>query len=1282
MAVTVEEIEIIVRAKVEEALEGLLKVKTELRNVGATSFSKISSQAKAIAPAVSKASEAVKRSNKDIQSAAKAAADQYGDLDGIIKRVQERAQKAAAQAKEDRAAMQQRSTSSPQGRGVLTPTKDLNAFMQDKMSYEDLMNSLQGQNSGANTAAQIKNMARLERAAKQASAVLRKLGPVGQAAAQKIAAATGQAASETQKYEKQVQKTTGTAKRAFGGLGHYIKRALMMTVVWGGLRAITSTIKDGIQSAIAAPETENLFRVALRNMANDAESFAVKLKDNLGLDEYITKDMLGTFQQIGTAVGVGQNTAYGMSKSMTMLANDMASLYNVDPQQTFENLQSALTGQGRAVRKYGFVITEQTIKEAAWRNGLVKNGQELTEQQKYVARGIALMEQSKNAQGDMSRTLGNVQNQLRILKQNLEAAKRSLGQAFIPVIQAALPWLNAFAVLIQRAGTALAKWTYSKFGMDYDAEIAKQKQVISGYNGISAAEDEIGDSAEKAGKKAQKSLLPIDQINRLQAPNESSSKGSSGSGNGAGYDPGWEYEPDTGTFANFGVMADELKEKLEKVLSVVAAIGAAFAAWKIERTIFKGLESILGVKGLSGIAKALGVSSGAIAAVAATVLVCVARFAELCVKSEKFRLGLKTIWDGFLNGAKAVLGWIKEKFTGLYNYIFPEEVRNKISSALKALDIDFGDVAITAAGVVAMFVPGGQVVGGILLGFEAITLAIRGVGYAAEDAVQPVDLFQDGISNATKTKVEPFVKQLRSLDDAVKTIDWGNKVVTQEDVDSIGQKVKAIRETIVKELDADHNEALANLKPLKDNLGNEEYQKILASTDKYYEQQKQKTQNAENRINEIYKNAAAQHRTTTEAENKEIAQLQEQMQTTGIEALSETQVEAQAIMNRMKENTTRVSLEQASEIIKNAQKTRDDAVQAAEEQYVKVVDQANRMREAGTITEDQYNKMISAAKENKDSQIKEADEAYTGVYNSVKDNLGETSKYIDEETGNIKSNWQMALDWVENLWNTYVAKYFTKDYWEKIFDSIVSGVREKFDEVKNTVYTWWEDVKKWFNDNIAPKFTKEYWKEKFNTLLDSAKETLNDLKKRFEDWKAKIKTPHMYWDDKDGYKTSGLIKTALEALNLPTVIPKLKVKWMAMGGVLNRAQFIGAGEAGAEAIVPLERNLGWLKKLAKQIVNEMDSYAAIPTVTTSQFVLPKSKLPYAPQNLMNDGTSRATQNASEANFRKLYVILDRILTAIKQQDFNIQIGDDDIYKSAVRGGKRETMATGRPAFGI
>lgn len=1274
MAVTVEEIEIIVRAKVEEALKELRKVQPELQKIGAASLSNMSSQAKTIAPSVSKAAEAVKKSNKEIQAAAKAAADQYGDLNKIIQETEKRAKNAATHT-----TIQQRSADLGKEGKVLTPTAPLNAYMQDKMSYENLMASIQGNWLGSNVAsqtqeatkqaqAQIEYISRMKQETNRVIAALRKLGPVGRAAAQAVAAATSQATDEAKRYENQIKKTAKTAQKDFGSMGYYIKRALMMTVVWGGMRAVTSTIKEGIQSAIAAPETENLFRVALGNMANDAEQFAVRLKNNLGLDEYITKDMLGTFQQIGTAVGVGQSTAYGMSKSMTMLANDMASLYNVDPQQAYENLQSALTGQGRAVRKYGFVITEQTIKEAAWRNGLVKNGQELNEQQKYVARGIALMEQSKNAQGDMANTLGSVQNQLRVLKQRIDAAKRSLGQAFIPVIQAALPWLNAFAVLIERAGTALAKWTYSKMGMDYDAEIAKQKQVINGYNGIAAAEDEIGDSAEKAGKKAQKSLLPIDQINRLQAPAENNIKTSSGGG--AGYDPGWGYEVDTGPIANFGAVADKLKEKLEKILPVVTTIGIAFAMWKIGKPIFHGLELILGVKGLKGVLEKLGLSGGAVAGVAAAVLICVARFTELYTKSEKFRLGLKTIWDGFLNGAKTALNWIKEKFTGLYNYIFPEEVRNEISSALDALDIDFGDLGITIAGIAAMFIPGGQVVGAILLGFEAITLAIRGVGYAAEDYIQPVDLFQDSISNVTKTKVEPFVQQLRTLDDAIKTIDWGNKIVKQEDVDSIAQKVKAIRETIVKELDADHNEALANLKPLKDNLGSEAYQQLVSSTDKYYEQQKQKTQDAESQINAIMKAAAKDNRKLREDEKEKIAQLQEQMQTTGIETLSETEAESLAIMRRMKENSTRVSLEQASEIIKNAKKTHDEKVKAAETEYEKTIFYAKKQKEAGIITEEQYKELEAAAKAHKDEQIGTSKKTYEGILDSVQTNLGETSKYINIETGEIKKNWQ--------VWGEDIAKR-ARETWE----NIKTGASEKWEEIKNVFSFWGNNIKEWWNTEWAPKFTKKYWKDKFNSILDSAKEVLADLKKRFEGWRAKIKTPHMYWDNKDGFNTSGLIKKALEALNLPTVIPKLKVQWLATGGILDRAQFIGAGEAGAEAIVPLERNLGWLKRLAEQIVREMESYAAIPTVTVDQFKLPQNRVNYSGAEVRTNtaGSSDVTR-ANSALIRQLLSEVRALRNDVKRIDPCVQIGDDKIYNSAVRGGKREALATGRPAFGI
>ncbi len=58
------------------------------------------------------------------------------------------------------------------------------------------------------------------------------------------------------------------------------------------------------------------------------------------------------------------------------------------------------------------------------------------------------------------------------------------------------------------------------------------------------------------------------------------------------------------------------------------------------------------------------------------------------------------------------------------------------------------------------------------------------------------------------------------------------------------------------------------------------------------------------------------------------------------------------------------------------------------------------------------------------------------------------------------------------------------------------------------------------------------------------------------------------------------------SLNPPSV-PKFSMYWAARGGIVDGATLIGAGEAGKEAIVPLENNLGWLDGLAGRIVSTM-----------------------------------------------------------------------------------------------
>lgn len=59
-------------------------------------------------------------------------------------------------------------------------------------------------------------------------------------------------------------------------------------------------------------------------------------------------------------------------------------------------------------------------------------------------------------------------------------------------------------------------------------------------------------------------------------------------------------------------------------------------------------------------------------------------------------------------------------------------------------------------------------------------------------------------------------------------------------------------------------------------------------------------------------------------------------------------------------------------------------------------------------------------------------------------------------------------------------------------------------------------------------------------------------------------------------------------------VPSFGVKWNAMGGVFDKPTLFnyagslqGIGEAGAEAVVPLENNLGWLDKLAGMLSDRM-----------------------------------------------------------------------------------------------
>ena len=122
------------------------------------------------------------------------------------------------------------------------------------------------------------------------------------------------------------------------------------------------------------------------------------------------------------------------------------------------------------------------------------------------------------------------------------------------------------------------------------------------------------------------------------------------------------------------------------------------------------------------------------------------------------------------------------------------------------------------------------------------------------------------------------------------------------------------------------------------------------------------------------------------------------------------------------------------------------------------------------------------------------------------------------------------------------------------------------------IYQKWDEIKAWAAGIPEVWRVKviEPIKNKFTDLVTSGKNKLNELKNLFTNWKATIKTPHFEWSATQLPPSDWKYKI-LDALSLPTQIPKLNVKWYAQGGFPNAGELFVAREAGAEMVGAIGR---------------------------------------------------------------------------------------------------------------
>ena len=472
---------------------------------------------------------------------------------------------------------------------------------------------------------------------------------------------------------KKASDSNKKASRSFTDFYHVLKSAANV------IKKAGSAIYSSIEKSSDYTENVNLFKVAMGKYIDTFENakgeiemgareYAEVVSDALGID---TSDWIraqGVFMTLATGFGVAGERAYTMSKNLTQLGYDISSFYNISVEDAMQKLQSGLSGELEPLRRLGYDLSQAKLEATALALGIDKSVSSMTQAEKAQLRYYAIMTQVTTVQGDMARTLDQPANQIRVLKAQFEMAARSIGNIFIPALNAILP----VAISVMKVVRSLADIIVGLFGYEFP------EVDYSGVSSMGSTAEDTSDAMEDATKSAKKLksyMLGFDELNVIN-PNDN--EGSSAVDNlGSAFD--FDLPDYSDTFlaeladSRVAQIVEEMKEwlgitgeidswtdlldtNLGNIAIAVGLIAVGFAGWKIT-TLLSDLPKLLA--SLSTIGAVLGTMLKVMGA-AAIIAGAAAATAWLITNTESTMTKIGAILAGAALAVGAILA-----FTGI-----------------------------------------------------------------------------------------------------------------------------------------------------------------------------------------------------------------------------------------------------------------------------------------------------------------------------------------------------------------------------------------------------------------------------------------------------------------------------------------------------------------------------------------------------------------------------------------------------------------------------------------
>ncbi|MCU5707548.1 phage tail tape measure protein [Bacillus wiedmannii] len=369
------------------------------------------------------------------------------------------------------------------------------------------------------------------------------------------------------------------------------------------------------------------------------------------------------------------------------------------------------------------------------------------------------------------------------------------------------------------------------------------------------------------------------------------------------------------------------------------------------------------------------------------------------------------------------------------------------AAATAAVEVASGTAVLGMGGL-------GAAIGGATLAAAPFVAAVALVGAAGygiykgltSDVIPAVDLFKerinyaadgtiasvDKISKGTQKAVGAFMELSQKTGTELTTMYATQAAINEENMPKIVGQFDEMKNQIVGAYTTQRDEAInknAEMFTKIQGLTAEQQAQIMEKTNTHYNEKIQATENAKNRIAEIYTNAKNENRGTTEAEHQEIMGLLNTFNQQSIDAMAKNKVEQELLLSNLKESKSRINAEMAADTIKKMNKQRDDAKKAAEDQYQEVKRWVIEQRDVvGSMTAEQAETAINNAREQRDKTIEHAETTRKDGIEKLKGSYKDLEDQVDTSTGNI-------LQWGDKLARWWDGLTFPK----KVMEIVTKG---------------------------------------------------------------------------------------------------------------------------------------------------------------------------------------------------------------------------------------------------